>query len=72
MKKRLLDMKSIDIQKHLNEIESSYTALRVYMLFTAFYKYCIKERLVIHNPMDSVTRPVHEKKEEKGSAEQVR
>jgi integrase len=62
---KLLKVKSIDIQKHINRIESSYTALRVYMLFTAFYKYCIKERLVIHNPMDSVTRPVHEKKKKK-------
>lgn len=62
---KLLNVKSIDIQKHLNHIESSYTSLRVYMLFTAFFKYCLKERLLIHNPMDSVARPVHEKVEKK-------
>lgn len=62
---KLMDIKSIDVQKHLNNIESSYTTLRVYMLFTAFYKYCIKDRLLIHNPMDTVTRPVHEKVEKK-------
>lgn len=62
---RMLEVKSIDIQKHLNNIESNHVALRVYMLFTSFYKYCKKERLVIHNPMDSVTRPVHEKAKKK-------
>lgn len=62
---KLKDIKSIDIQKYLNGIKSNYTALRVYMLFTAFYRYCIKERLLIFNIMDNVTRPVYEKKEKK-------
>ncbi|SHI87416.1 Phage integrase family protein [Dethiosulfatibacter aminovorans DSM 17477] len=62
---KLLSVKSIDIQKHLNNIDSSHIAMRVYLLFTSFYKYCKKERLVIHNPMDSITRPVHEKTRKK-------
>ncbi len=64
---RFASIKSDDIQNHLNGLKSNYTALRVYMLLGAFYKYCLKGGSVIRNVMDSVSRPVHKKTEKKES-----
>lgn len=52
---KLTDIKSIAIQKHLNSIASPHTAKLIYNLLNNFFKYCIKERIMIFNPLDNVT-----------------
>ncbi|MCK8059731.1 MULTISPECIES: site-specific integrase [unclassified Fusibacter] len=51
---RLINLKSIEIQKHINQMKSPDTARRVYLLLSTFIKYCIKERLITYNPLDNV------------------
>jgi integrase len=57
---QLVHLKSMEIQRHLNAIESAYTAKRAYLLMATFFKYCIKERLIIFNPLDNVSLRTHE------------
>jgi len=63
--KPVIQIKSIDIQKHINTIPSPDTAMRVYNLQATFFKYCIKERLIIYNPLDNVNLPKIEEKTDK-------
>ena len=51
---QLVHLKSMEIQRLLNGIKSAYTAKRVYLLMSTFFKYCMKERLIIFNPLDNV------------------
>lgn len=53
----LKEIKSIRIQQHLNKLPSKPTAERVYFLLNIFFKYCIKERVLLFNPLTNVNRP---------------
>lgn len=54
---KLVSLKSMDIQKHINSIESADTAKRVYLLLSTFFRYCLKERLITFSPLDNVNVP---------------
>ncbi len=60
--KRIVDLKSMDIQKHINKIPSPDTAVRIYNLMSTFFKYCLLEGIVIRNPLLTVTLPKVNKK----------
>ncbi|MBS7528556.1 site-specific integrase [Fusibacter paucivorans] len=62
---KLSQIKSIDIQKFLNDIDKIPTAEKTYMILTTFFKYCIRERVLIFNPMDNVKKPVKKEVEKK-------
>lgn len=52
---KLINLRSMEIQKHLNNMPSAYTSQKVYLLMSTFFKYCIKDRLILFNPLDNVS-----------------
>jgi integrase len=63
----LVDVRSIDIQQGLNKVKSAYRANRIYLLLSTFYKYCLSQpdRVIYHNPLDTVNVPKHHKNTQK-------
>lgn len=52
----IISVKSMDIQKVYNSLNSA-KANQLHLLVAGFFKYCVKERLILHNPCDSVRVP---------------
>lgn len=60
-----IQVKGMDIQKHINTLPSTGVALSVYNQLSTFYKYCLRADLVVKDAMLSVPRPAHKKTQKK-------
>jgi integrase len=58
---KISTIKSIDIKKHLNQLESKHTAAKIYQLLLSFFTFAQKERIIMFSPMEGVLRPKQEK-----------
>jgi len=65
-KMKLVDIRSIHVQKVINELPTPSTAERVHLLLSSFFKYCVEEQFILRSPTTSVKLPpiVHEDKKE--------
>jgi integrase len=52
----VVSIKPLDIQRHLNSIKLDKTANDVIVQLTMFFGYCMKEKIVLHDPMASIQR----------------
>lgn len=50
----ILSIKNIHLQRHLSTLESDSTHRKVLMILKTFYKYCISEKIVTHDPVASI------------------
>jgi len=62
---KLTEIKSIHLQSYYNSIVEKYsanTAHNTNKLIKNFFKYCVKDNMIIKNPLDAVTLPKTESK----------